>query len=165
MAEEEYSGEPMNFVGYEEAGTISEETWEKLSMKENPKFASGSKKVPLELIPPVAAAHMAMALRDGAIVKKYGPFNWREKGIDTMTYVGAIKRHIDCYLDGENQASDSGVNHLGHIMACCAILLDAEANGKLADNRPIDGQGSMVLSLLNMVMEKEMADADKTDQG
>ena len=32
---------------------------------------------------------------------------------------------------------ESGVCHLGHIMACCGILLDAQAQGKLVDDRPL----------------------------
>ena len=53
-----------------------------------------------------------------------------------MTYLGAMKRHIDALLDGEDLAPDSGVHHLGHIAASCAIVLDAGKNGTLVDNRP-----------------------------
>ena len=53
-----------------------------------------------------------------------------------MTYLGAMKRHIDALLDGEDLAPDSGVHHLGHIAASCAIVLDAGKHGTLVDNRP-----------------------------
>jgi hypothetical protein len=37
------------------------------------------------------------------------------------------------------------VHHLGHAMACCAILLDARETGNLADNRPTPGAaGDMI---------------------
>lgn len=53
-----------------------------------------------------------------------------------MTYLGAIRRHLDDFLEGENLAPDSGVHHLGHIAANCGILLDADKHGTLVDNRP-----------------------------
>ena len=73
---------------------------------------------------------------DGA--GKYGPFNWRDNPVEAMTYIAAAKRHLGSFLEGEWLASD-GVQHLGHVMACCAIILDAKASGTLIDNRPSPG--------------------------
>lgn len=106
----------------------------------NPKDLIGQKKLPLWLIPPSAKAGLAEALADGAA--KYGPYNWREKGVNNMVYVAAAMRHIDAYLDGEDCAKDSGVQHLAHAMACFAIVLDAQSVGNLTDGRPLPGVAS-----------------------
>lgn len=103
-------------------------------MSANPKDLIGSMKVSLTKIPPVALAHTAEAMMDGA--KKYGPYNWREHAVQADTYVDAALRHLLAWWDGERTASDSHVHHLGHAAACCAILMDAEAYGGLSDNRP-----------------------------
>jgi len=47
-----------------------------------------------------------------------------------------MKRHIDGIESGEELDPVDGTDHLGNIMACCAILLDARAAGKLTDDRP-----------------------------
>lgn len=104
----------------------------------NPKAAQGALKVPMGLVPPIAEVQVARAFADGAA--KYGPFNWRESTVEVMTYIHAIRRHLAAYLDGEDLDPKSGVPHLGHISACCAILLDADDLGKLEDNRPPVGR-------------------------
>jgi hypothetical protein len=103
----------------------------------NPKTAIGAKKVPLHLIPPAAKHHFAMAMENGA--NKYGPYNWRDKRVSVMTYLAAAMRHMDAYLDGEDKASDSGVHHLAHAMACFGIVLDAQSINMLIDDRPTKG--------------------------
>ena len=104
---------------------------------DNPKTAIGAKKVPLHLVPPSANHYFAMAMADGAA--KYGPYNWRDKAVTVSTYIAAAKRHMDAYWDGEDVASDSGVHHLGHAMACMGIVIDAMTIGKLRDDRPTKG--------------------------
>lgn len=103
----------------------------------NPKTAMGALKLPLDLVPPSATHFLAMAMADGA--KKYGPYNWREHAISTSVYIGAAKRHIDAFWDGETNAEDSKVHHIAHAMACLAIMLDAMSIGMLQDNRPTPG--------------------------
>jgi hypothetical protein len=112
----------------------------------NPKTVLGIKKIPLHLVPPVAVAHCAMAFGDGAV--KYGPYNWREKTVSSSIYVGAMKRHIDAWWDGEELSSDANVHHLGHAMACLAILLDAQSVDKLNDDRPTPGGMSELIAAL-----------------
>lgn len=102
----------------------------------NPKDLLGNAKVSYSKVPAIAVAHTAMAMMDGAA--KYGAYNWRDKDVVASIYVDAAKRHLDCWFEGQRTASDSKVHHLGHAMACCAILLDAEAKGKLVDDRPLD---------------------------
>ena len=100
----------------------------------NPKKRIGALKAPMHLIPPVALAHLAVALGDGAA--KYGPFNYRSEKVSASTYLGAIHRHLALYLDGEDSTADSGVHHIAAAMAGCAILLDCMAGGQLVDDRP-----------------------------
>lgn len=103
----------------------------------NPKTAIGALKVPLHLVPPSAKHYLAMALADGA--KKYGPYNWRDAAISISVYKAAMERHMDAFWDGEELAPDSGVHHVAHAMACCALILDAMSVGKLHDDRPTAG--------------------------
>ena len=103
-------------------------------MSTDPKKAMGEQKPQLQLIPPALNRETAKALSLGA--KKYGPWNWRENRVEIMTYLGAIKRHIDCILSGEDIDPESGAHHLGHVAAGCAIVLDAAEHGMLVDNRP-----------------------------
>lgn len=114
----------------------------------NPKTAFGAKKLPLELVPPSAVAALAEAFADGA--KKYGPYNWREKLVSSSIYYGACLRHIQAWWDGEDLATDSGLDHLHHALACIAIIIDSKSVGKLNDNRPPKGAASqMQLDWLN----------------
>lgn len=107
---------------------------------DNPKTSIGVTKVPLHLVPPAATHFTALAFADGA--KKYGPYNWRDKTVSTSVYYAAAKRHLDAFWDGEDLSSDAKVHHLGHVMACCAIMLDAMTIGKLNDDRPTKGAAS-----------------------
>lgn len=102
---------------------------------QDPKGVEGDKKTPLQLLPPVFMAAVAWALKTGFI--KYGPWNWRKQKVECQTYVGAIRRHLDAWQDGQDIDPESGLNHLAHVGACVAIILDAEANGTLVDNRPL----------------------------
>ena len=115
----------------------------------NPKDRIGVKKVSLTKLPPVAVLYAAHALMNGAI--KYGPYNWRDKAVRASIYVDACERHLNSWLDGEEDATDSGVHHLGHAIACLAILLDAQEAGKLVDDRPHQNAGGFcrVLERLN----------------
>lgn len=111
----------------------------------NPKDLIGSMKVDLDLIPGPAEVQCALALTDGAV--KYGPYNWREQGkpVQARVYTSAARRHLKKWFDGEDVDPESGASHLGHVMACCAILIDAQACGQLADNRPANGTTSNAL--------------------
>jgi hypothetical protein len=113
----------------------------------NPKDALGVKKVSLSKLPAVATAHGAHAMMDGA--RKYGPYNWRDKQILASIYVDACKRHIEEWFDSRVEvAEDSGVHHLGHAIACLAIILDAQATGNLVDDRPRNGAYASVIKEL-----------------
>lgn len=109
----------------------------------NPKQAYGDKKVNVALVPPASVIYEALGLADGAV--KYGPYNWREKSVEAMTYVAACMRHLQAWVDGETDATDSGKPHLGHAKACLGILADAIETGNLIDNRPPAGTASFLL--------------------
>lgn len=103
-------------------------------MSTDPKGAAGALKPQLQLLPPVFSREVAAALTLGA--RKYGPWNWRENKVEIMTYLGAMKRHIDCVIEGQDIDPESAAHHLGHVAAGCAIVLDARHAGTLVDNRP-----------------------------
>lgn len=99
----------------------------------NPKDIIGTNKVPLHLFPESARALGAVALLDGAL--KYGRANWRAVGVRATIYYDALNRHMGRWIEGEDSAPDSGISHLGHALACLAILIDAEVTGNLMDDR------------------------------
>lgn len=102
----------------------------------NPKSIQGAKKFSLRLFPLPAAIVVNQALEDG--MNKYGAANWRKTGVAASVYVDAAMRHLAQWFDGaQENAVDSGVHNLGHAMACLAIIVDAQANGTLLDDRPL----------------------------
>lgn len=105
----------------------------------NPKDALGSDKLPLHLWPTTATALGCLGLLDGAL--KYGRSNWRVMGVRASIYYDAARRHLDAWFEGEECDPDSRLHHLAHALACIAILVDAEAVGKLHDDRMVNGTG------------------------
>jgi hypothetical protein len=99
----------------------------------NPKDLIGSTKVSITKFPAIGTVYGAMAMMDGAV--KYGPYNWRGKKVIASIYVDAAYRHLMAWFEGQENAQDSVVHHLGHVIACAAILLDAQATGSLVDDR------------------------------
>lgn len=99
----------------------------------NPKDLAADNKVPLWLLSPIAKAKWALAQFCGLV--KYGAWNWRVKGVRYSVYLSAMERHLDAIKSGETFDPVDGTDHRGNIMACAAILLDAEAAGKLTDDR------------------------------
>jgi len=121
----------------------------------NPKDKIGASKVDFTIIPHSAKVAWALAQMDG--VTKYGAYNWRVEPVQIMTYLGAAERHLDAYKEGEEVAADSLVHHLGHVMACCAIIIDAVATGKAIDNRPVEGLGSKFIEEANALIKNKPA--------
>lgn len=115
----------------------------------NPKTSLGLLKPPMHLIPMAAQVHMAQAFRDGAA--KYGPYNWRHKPVSVSVYVAAAWRHIGQFFDGEDYDPISQVHHLGHAMACLAIILDWYG---INDDRPPKGDGSKLIERFTQKVSK-----------
>lgn len=90
-------------------------------------------KTPMALVPPIAEEELAKAFGFGA--KKYSEWQWTD-GIKLMRIMSACKRHINAWIRGEEVASDSGVHHLGHAMACLAMIIDTQILHPDLDDRP-----------------------------
>lgn len=112
----------------------------------NPKDAIGSDKLPVHLWPETATAMGCLGLLDGML--KYGRSNWRSAGVRSSIYVDAARRHVARWFEGEDNDPDSGLPHLSHALACLAILVDAQAAGKLNDDRQVRGGFADVLATL-----------------
>ncbi len=110
----------------------------------NPKDLIGVKKVQVGLLPAAGKIYGALAMENGA--KKYSPFNWRNNKVKYTVYLNAIERHLLALWDGEDTASDSGVSHLGHLIANASILADAIEGGFLIDDRPEKGPAPALLA-------------------
>ena len=107
-----------------------------MTERENPKHIQQLKegKTPFEYIPFRQLKDVAKALQHGA--NKYGVRNWRVDRIKASTYVGAITRHaLEEWAAGEDSVADSGLHPLAHVIACCLVVMDAEAHGTLIDDR------------------------------
>jgi hypothetical protein len=93
-------------------------------------------KAPLEYLiwPPMT--QVALALKSGA--DKYGFRNWRHSGIKASTYGAAINRHLNLeWLQGVDKDVDSDLHPLAHVIASCLIVMDAEQNNCLTDDRDL----------------------------
>lgn len=101
----------------------------------NPKDIIGSDKVPMSLVPDCVIAYAALGWLEGML--KYGLTNWRECGVRSSIYLDAMSRHRAKYREGQWADPVTRVPHLASIIACAGILLDAELNGKLIDDRPM----------------------------
>lgn len=107
------------------------------SKESNPKDMIGSNKLPLHLWPNTATAMGCLGFLNGML--KYGRSNFRIHGIRASIYYDAAKRHLDAWFEGEECDPDDGVPHLGAALACIAIIVDAQAAGKLNDDRAVEG--------------------------
>lgn len=99
----------------------------------NPKDVVGSKKLPTHIVPSAVVRYAALAYFEGMC--KYGKFNWRVAGIGISIYIDALERHLMKLKEGEWRDPKTGVPHLGSIIACAGIILDANELGRLTDDR------------------------------
>lgn len=99
----------------------------------NPKQFYGDKKPPLDELPLSAMIFASLAHLDGD--NKYGFRNWRDSPVEARTYIKGAIRHLRLFEEGEDFTRDSVVHNLGAVIAGCAILIDAQVNGTLIDNR------------------------------
>jgi hypothetical protein len=108
----------------------------------NPKDAVASTtKVPLHMFPVTAIALGAVSALFGAL--KYGRNNWRHDGARASVYIGGALRHLEDYLEGQDEDAD-GLDNLGAALMNIAIIADARAAGVLVDDRNYPG-GSRAL--------------------
>lgn len=122
----------------------------------NPKDRIAGTKLPSGLCPDTAIVHLTLAFLEGAL--KYGRYNWRIAGVSASVYNDAMERHRKKWWNGQNTDKTTNVHHLANLMACAAIMLDAELYGMLNDDRPpcpnpdamadlIDKQSELVVHL------------------
>ena len=106
------------------------EYWKHLDKK----ATASSTKPQLQLIPACFSEELARVMQNGK--EKYGERNWiTGDGVSLQTYLGAILRHTNKIISGEDIDPESGLEHAAHIAASCAIILDAKQCGKLKDDR------------------------------
>ena len=105
----------------------------------NPKELAGSRKpATWSVMPRWVSLLVGRVMSVGAA--KYGAFNYRESRIAASTYQDAMERHASLWFDGEDNDPETGVSHLASIIASCSLLLDAQASGKLDDDRQKTGR-------------------------
>jgi len=100
----------------------------------NPKTAAGSAKYSTVAIPPIVKAELGGAMTEGA--RKYGRFNWRKDSITASTYIDALSRHIDAWIEGEDIDQESGYSHIVKAIATLVVMRDAMLHGMFNDDRP-----------------------------
>ena len=53
--------------------------------------------------------------------EKYTPNNWK-KGLKYTEVIESLQRHMNAFIDGEDNDQESKLSHVGHIM-CNAMFL------------------------------------------
>jgi hypothetical protein len=80
-----------------------------------------------ELIPPLAEEEVARVLAKGA--EKYFPENWRlvpDAGGPRGRYLGAARRHILAYMQGDWYDPETDLHSLAHAIASLLFVLELE---------------------------------------
>jgi hypothetical protein len=141
----------------------------------NPKDAIGSVKLPLHLWPAEATALGCLGMLEGKC--KYGRNNYIEgDGVIASIYIDAAMRHLFAWFSGEEFNPDLvfaedgepgfGLSHLGNALATIAIVVKAQAHGKLIDDRDFSGSPGayrkLVDSLTPLVKNIQNKFIDKT---
>lgn len=118
-----------------------------VDFKTTTSFKNDSDKLDLALIPKVALEAAAKAFMIGE--RKYGRFNYCNKGLKLSQLVSAALRHLTAFNEGEENDPQDGQPHLGSVIACCAMILQQQKLGTLIDNRYADEEGQRLNDLLS----------------
>ena len=94
-------------------------------MSQGDRYNNGKPK--WSLVPQSALLPMIEVLEFGAT--KYEPFNWM-KGLSVKEICESLKRHLDSFMEGEDNDKESELSHIGHIQ-CNALFL-----AWMMENRP-----------------------------
>lgn len=120
----------------------------------NPKEIAGSKKpATWSVMPRWVVLIVGRVMQVGAA--KYGAFNYRESSIAASTYQDAIERHLQLWFDGQDNDDETGESHLASVIASCSLLMDAQASGKLHDDRQKTGLVAPTLARLTKRLKDE----------
>lgn len=121
-----------------ESGTAHSEARRSERRSTNPKGDIGSLKLPLHLWPAEATAVGCLGLLEGE--SKYGRSNFLAgDGVIASIYVDATKRHLEEWMAGQDFDPISGKPTLAGALASLAIIVKAQAHGKLIDDRDFSG--------------------------
>ena len=101
-----------------------------MSEKLGDRFNEGKPK--WSLVPQSALIPMVRVLEFGA--NKYEPFNWT-KGLSITEICESLKRHLDAFMEGEDNDPESGLSHIGHIQCNALFLSWMMENRKDLDDR------------------------------
>jgi hypothetical protein len=101
----------------------------------NPKEKAGKQKTQYHLVPPRVLKEVAEAMTEGA--NKYGPYNFRQAGVNMTTYYSSTLRHLNAWMEGEDIDPDSGLHHGVKAIAGLIVLMDSIMEGNANDDRPI----------------------------
>jgi len=77
-------------------------------------------KLNYELVPPEAIKGLAQVLTLGAI--KYTRNGWQTVPNARDRYTGALMRHLEAWRSGEMIDSETGLNHMYHVLCNAAFL-------------------------------------------
>jgi hypothetical protein len=80
----------------------------------------------LDLIPPEWEWELGKVLTAGA--EKYDARNW-ELGMDWGRVVGPLRRHLNCFLRGEQLDQETQCHHLAHVAWNALALLSYDLRG------------------------------------
>lgn len=86
----------------------------------------------LSLLPKEFLDEVAFAFMYGE--NKYGRYNYAN-GLAWHRVIAAGFRHLSAFNSGEDKDVESGLNHLSHLGACCAMLLVYYKRGIGEDTR------------------------------
>jgi len=92
-------------------------------------------KLKWSLVDSDALVPMVQVLEFGA--NKYAPDNWK-KGLPTLEICESLIRHLYAYMNGEDNDTESGLPHVGHIMANSMFLSYHHQFLASMDNRRTD---------------------------
>lgn len=99
-----------------------------MSFNQDHKFDAG--KLRMDLLPPEVLRSLAEIITYGA--DKYGAENWRE--VEPERYEAAMLRHLLAWKEGEIYDTESGFDHLKHVLCNAAFLCALEAKNEKNKN-------------------------------
>jgi hypothetical protein len=115
------------------------------------KFDSGKPR--MALLPPLATESVAHVLTFGA--KKYAKDNWKYVDDAHDRYLDASLRHINAYIRGELNDTESNLPHLAHSICCLMFILDLDLAEKQQEVYKNDVMQRIVDSLSNFERKPE----------
>ena len=111
-------------------------------------FSTG--KLGIDQIPDFVLAELGLVYSYGEI--KYGRDNWMS-GTEWHEFIGSAKRHFAYWCLGQDEDSESGINHLSHAIWNLIALRYYQKTGGGVDDRPFDAR-------LHAGMDEPITDAD-----